>query len=226
MNIATRRRSYTRFTCAQNGITNEQTHTSPTGTSRLALFLCALLAFQTQITLAQTPASEVDSHELMGKIVELGADSGFQRGNPEKQGMFKAYLQEIIDRAEAKQPSAMFYYGWYRYQHCGTFNKEGLDVSSALMCIKAFEDVKAVAQNEKIRVLFESTAAMSMLGEMYSEGIGTRQSKYLAADWFIKSARQQAANGNRDGAVRALEDALNVAPRHPGAIELQGELLR
>lgn len=191
------------------------------------MVLCSLFAFQAHCAQAQPPASELDSRELMGKVVALGADHEFQRGSPEKRALLGAYLQEIMERAKSKQPSAMFYFGWYRYQICSTaYKKAGLAASSADICTQAFEDVKAVAENEKIRVLPESTDAMSMLGDMYSGGIGTRQSKYLAANWFIKSAKQREANGDRDGAIRALEDARNAAPDHPGIIELQEQLLK
>jgi TPR repeat protein len=67
---------------------------------------------------------------------------------------------------------------------------------------------------------------MSMVGEMYRDGIGARPSRHLAADWFVKSAKQRNANGDREGAIRALEEAFNVAPDHPAAIELRASMLK
>lgn len=179
----------------------------------IALSACATTVF------AQTQPSELDSDELMKRIVELG-------GNVEKQSVFESYMQELMNRAKARQPSAMFNYGWYRYQLCGTGKKQGIDVSSASMCAQAFDDLKAVAENTKISILFIAPASMSMLGEMYRDGIGTRPSRYLAADWFVKSAKQRNANGDREGAIRALEEALNAVPEHPAAIELRATLLK
>ena len=68
--------------------------------------------------------------------------------------------------------------------------------------------------------------AMSMLGEMHRDEIGTRPSRYLAADWFIQSSRQRATNGDREGAIRALEEALSLVPEHPAGVELRAILLK
>lgn len=173
----------------------------------------------TSAALAQTQPSELDSDELMKRIVELG-------GNVEKQSMSESYMQELMTRAKARQPSAMFNFGWYRYQFCGILKKQGTDVSSVPMCAQALDDLKAVAENPKIRILFIAPASMSMLGEMHRDGIGTRPSRFLAADWFVKSAKQRSANGDREGAIRALEDALNVVPEHPAAVELRATFLK
>lgn len=179
----------------------------------IALSACATTVF------AQTQPSELDSDELMKRIVELG-------GNVEKQSVFESYMQELMNRAKARQPSAMFNYGWYRYQLCGTGKKQGIDVNRTPMCAQALDDLKAVAENTKISILFIAPASMSILGEIYRDGIGTRPSRYLAANWFVKSAKQRNANGDREGAIRALEEALNAVPEHPAAIELRATLLK
>jgi TPR repeat protein len=157
----------------------------------------------------------------MKRIVELS-------GNVEKKSEIEieSYMQELMNRAKARQPSAMFNFGWYRYQLCGTGKKQGIDVSSAPMCAQALDDLKAVAENPKISILFIAPASMSMLGEMYRDGIGTTPSRYLAADWFVKSAKQRNANGDREGAIRALEEVLNAVPEHPAAIELRATILK
>ena len=94
------------------------------------------------------------------------------------------------------------------------------------MCAQAIDDLKAVAENTKISILYISPASMSLLGEMYRDGIGARPSRYLAADWFVKSAKQRNANGDREGAIRALEEAFNVVPEYPAAIELRASMLK
>lgn len=181
----------------------------------IAMLACAATVF------AQTRPSELDSDELMKRIVELS-------GNVEKKSEIEieSYMQELMNRAKARQPSAMFNFGWYRYQLCGTGKKQGIDVSSAPMCAQALDDLKAVAENPKISILFIAPASMSMLGEMYRDGIGTTPSRYLAADWFVKSAKQRNANGDREGAIRALEEVLNAVPEHPAAIELRATILK
>ena len=177
------------------------------------------LSICTTTVCAQISTSELDSNELMKKIVELS-------GNVEKKTEIASHIQELMNRAKAQQPSAMFNWGWYRYQLCGTERKQGIDVSNAPMCTQALDDLKAVAENTKISILYISPASMSMLGEMYRDGIGTRPSRYLAADWFVKSAKQKNSNGDRDGAIRALEEALYIAPEYPAAIELRASMLK
>ena len=174
----------------------------------------------------QTSLSKVYSDELMQRIITLETDSEFRHGDAKKRAMLESYLQEIMNRAKSKQPSAMFYYGFYRYQICIMGKKQGLDVSSAPMCTQAFEDIKTFAENEKIKILFMSPSSMSILGGMYSGGIGTKRSKYLAAEWFIKSAKQWEANGDRENAIRTLEDAMNEVPDYPEAIKLRKKLLK
>ncbi len=147
-------------------------------------------------------------------------------GNAEKQSVLESYIQELMERANAKQPSAMFNYGWYRYQLCSTYKNKNADISSAPMCVEALNDLKAVAENPKISILFIAPASMSMLGEMYRDGIGTKSSRFLAAEWFVKSAKQRNLNDDREGAIRALEDALDVAPEYPAAIEFRETLLK
>lgn len=183
---------------------------------------CAIgmsLSVCTSAVLAQTQPSELGSDELMKRIVELG-------GNVEKRSIFESYMQELMTRAKARQPSAMFNFGWYRYQLCGSMKQQGTDVSNAPMCAQALDDLKSVAENPKISILFIAPASMSMLGEMCRDGIGTKPSRYLAADWFVKSAKQRNANGDREGAIRAMEDALNAVPEHPAAMELRATLLK
>lgn len=72
-----------------------------------------------------------------------------------------------MNRVEARQPSALFNWGWYRHQLCGIGKKNGVDVSSAPICTQALDDLKAVAENSKISILYISPASMSVLGEMY-----------------------------------------------------------
>lgn len=193
---------------------------------RVISLLFVLLALHGQIAFAQNQVSELDSDELMRTVVSLGSDPEFKRGNPEKKIMFEAYLQELMNRAKTGQPSAMFNFGFYRYQICTIVKAQGMDASGAPMCTQAFDDIKAVAENEKIRIIYMSPASMSLLGEMYLNGIGTKPSRYLAADWYIKSAKQQEANGDREGSIRALEEALNIIPDHPVALQLRARLLK
>jgi hypothetical protein len=193
--------------------------TSAARAVKWALAIGISLAASTSAVLAQPLPTALSSDELMKQIVELG-------GNAEKKDMYKSYMQELITRAKAKQPSAMYNFGWYRFQICSTLKKQNTDVSNAPMCAQALDDIKAVAENIKISTLFIAPDSMSMLGEMYRDGIGTKPSRFLAADWFVKAAKQKSTNGDREGAIRSLEDAVNIVPDLPAAIELRATLLK
>lgn len=179
----------------------------------LVLSVCMPVAF------AQSQPTELNSDELMKRILELS-------GNVEKRTLVESYMQELINRAKAQQPTAMFNFGWYRYELCGTMKKQGLDVSNAPMCAQALSDLRSVAENPKINTLFISAASMNLLGDMYRDGIGAKSSRFLAADWFVKAAKQKSASGDREGAIRSLEKALNASPEHADALELRATLLK
>lgn len=189
------------------------------GSTKLGWIISVVIITYAATVLAQTQPSELDSAELMKRIVALS-------GNVEKKSEVEIYLQELMNRAKTGQPSATYYWSWYRYQLCIIIKKQGVDVIGAPMCAQALDDLKAVAENAKISILFIAPASMSILGEMYRDGIGTKPSRYLAAEWFVRSAKQRSANGDREGAIRALEDALNVAPEYPAAIELRALMLK
>jgi TPR repeat protein len=189
---------------------------------RWALALSAIWALCAGSHAAET---DLSSDELMRRIIALGSDKDL-KADSDKQRQFQYYLQELMDRAKSGQPAAMFNYGWYRYQTCVFAKRQGVDVVSAPMCTQAREDLKAVAENTKISILYIAPAAMSFLGEMHRDGIGTRPSRYLAADWFVQSAKQRIRNGDREGAIRAMEDALTAVSDHTAALELRAALLK
>lgn len=188
-------------------------------THKLALVVGVALSVCMPVAFAQSQPSELNSDELMQRILELS-------GSADKRTLVEGYMQELINRAKAQQPSAMFNFGWYRYELCGTMKKQGLDVSSAPMCAQALSDLSGVAENPKINALSISTASMNLLGEMYRDGVGTKPSRFLAADWFVKAAKQKSASGDREGAIRSLEKALNASPEYSDALELRARLLK
>ncbi|MBC3934721.1 hypothetical protein H8K47_05050 [Undibacterium sp. CY7W] len=167
---------------------------------------------------AQPQYEELSSYQLMGKIVELGAAV-------EKTPLFGSYLQELMNRSNAQQAPAMYYFAWYRNEICKMMKKQSGVTRDAAICSQALADLKVVAENQKNVGLLEFPAAMSLLGEMYRDGIGTNASYLLAADWFVKSSKQYYTSGNRERAIRSLENAIKLAPEHPSIKELQSKLL-
>lgn len=135
--------------------------------------------------------------------------------------------KEILSRVEEGEPDALFNWGWLNFQLCRGANRAVIkDVSQFPICAQALKNLKAVAENPKIRILFIAQRAMYILGDMHREGIGTQPSRFLAADWYLKAAKAHSDYWDRESALRALEAALNVVPDHPAALELRAQLLR
>ena len=123
----------------------------------------------------------------------------------------------------------MFHMGWFNFRLCDTLSKDiknRIDLSTANLCVEGLDLLKQVAENDNIRILFIGQNSMSLLGEMHEKGIGTKPSRYLAADWHIKSARASHEYGHREAAIRSLESALNLVPDHPAGLELRAVIFR
>jgi hypothetical protein len=135
--------------------------------------------------------------------------------------------KEILSRVEEGEPDALFNWGWLNFQICRNANRSVIkDVSQSPICTQALKHLKAVADNPKIRVLYIAQKAMSILGDMHREGIGTQPSRFLSAEWYLRAAKAHSDYGDRESALRALEAALNTVPDYPAAIELRAQLLR
>ena len=178
------------------------------------LTICIVTLIIPRIGLTETDPSSLRLYDLGNKISEL-------IGNHDKKDELLIYLNEMERRSNSKNPEAMYMLGRYNQFLCNFLKKTGVDAgeNGPSMCVKALNNFKEIADNSKIRILYYSSASMSALGEMYRDGIGTKPSQYLAADWFVKSAKLQSTNGDREGAIRALEDALKAVPEYPPAIE-------
>lgn len=130
-----------------------------------------------------------------------------------------AYLMVLEERSKGDDPYASYYYGLHLIQICMAFGKqEGFGSTEAKVCNDAMERMKVAANSNDPR-------AMRAIGIMYKEGLGVTKSKYVAADWFYKSAKQYHYEKSREGALSSLEDALSLVPDHPGALKFRKELL-
>ena len=183
------------------------------------VFLVILFFAYVTPAYSQSPLESVDSKDLVGKIVELS-------GNEDKKEELGIYFKEVLDRVAKQEPFAMHYFGWYQYQLCKSYREIGVKAVSEKMCVKALSNFKKVAANPAIQFRYISSESMYLLGEMYLEGMGSEASKYIAADWFGKSAKQRYQIGNREGAMRAMGKSLELIPDNPSLIELRDQVLR
>jgi TPR repeat protein len=130
-----------------------------------------------------------------------------------------AYLMVLEERSKMDDPYASYYYGLHLIQICMAFGQQqGFSSTEAKVCNDAMERMKVAANSNDPR-------AMRAIGIMYNEGLGVTKSKYVAADWFYKSAKQYRDEKSREGALSSLEYALNLVPDHPGALKLRKVLL-
>lgn len=175
------------------------------------------------LLLSVTIANALDTAD----IKNMPSDKIIKKLTDPNQKSVELLLSELWSRSDAGQADAMFWRGWYQFQWCNEGGKIGLkNLDAAPACVDAFELVKRVAENEKIKILWFTTAAMDLVGEMYEKGIGVRKSKYVAADWYIKAAKQKNQNQQREGALNSMEKALDLVPDHPGALTLRGDLTK
>ncbi|MGK5033544.1 SEL1-like repeat protein [Janthinobacterium sp. MDT1-19] len=191
---------------------------------RPSLFLRLLFAASIGLTSCIATAQEkyIDSDELLRRIV----NTDLNNGDAATKTRFESDYHELMTRSNAREPLAMHNYGWYRFQFCVAVKNTGISVDSLPMCTQAFADLRALAMNTEYAIVFVVPSAMSILGEMYKDGIGTKASRYLASDWFIRSSQQRSSNGDREGAIRALEEALSLVPDHPAGADLRKKLLK
>lgn len=129
-------------------------------------------------------------------------------------------LEELWARADAGRADAMFWRGWWAHQLLAPLG------DSRCRTAVFYEEVTSVATNERIKMLWEATAAMELLGEMHEKGVCAEKSKYIAADWYIRAAAQSLANGSRSKSLTMMEKALNLVPDHPQALKLRESLLQ
>lgn len=131
-------------------------------------------------------------------------------------------LAVLKERKDANEPSASLFYGLYQLNLCNAMNQRKDVVEQ--------RQINATCNDAKSSLLIASDAndaqAMYYIGMIYKDGLGVIQSNYAAADWFVKSAKEFQKNGNREGALTSLEEALKIVPDYPSARALRNELIK
>ncbi|GAB1481283.1 hypothetical protein MASR2M78_00980 [Treponema sp.] len=74
------------------------------------------------------------------------------------------------------------------------------------------ENFEEIANNKEQR-------AMSIIGDIYLNGLGIEQSNFIAATWYLKASYRYYELGNQDSALLQLEKSLRAVPDYNAALE-------
>jgi len=198
-----------------------------------ALFHASLFAGEQstteEIAFFKDKAKTMSSYELYNEIEKTKELMRLQRHSKQSslpdltnKDVLKStgYLLILEERRKAGDPKAAFYFGLHEMQICMVLNEnKELAHTSNKVCSDAIDSFKIAAEANDPR-------SMRAIGISFKEGLGVTTSKYVAAEWFVRSAKQYNVEHLRDNALSALEEALNLVPDHPSALELRKELIR
>lgn len=130
------------------------------------------------------------------------------------------FLGALKDMRKRLNVDAAYYFGLHEVAICARMLEAKVDSSS---CSDALDSFTVASADGAIGGREEGTFA---IGQMYERGLGVSRSNYVAADWYIKASRQATLNGNRSGALQAIESALRVVPEHPVALRVRADLFK
>lgn len=185
-------------------------------------------SWDNEINKYRDEGEKFSSYELAQKVSALKANERLRRkpnasvfSNDAHPDQLKAigYLDVLHKRRIAGESEAAFQYGIHELAICSAILKYGGEQTTPIVCEKALDSLKLAANSSDPR-------AMRVVAVIYEEGLGVSPSSYLAADWYIKAARQYEKQGQREGALENLELALKAVPDHPAGLKLKSKLLR
>jgi TPR repeat protein len=128
----------------------------------------------------------------------------------------------LSSRRENGEVAASFYFGIRSWKQCRGLEQlfKGQTVPEVADCWAKSLDSLKLASAAQV------PAATFNIARMYENGFGVIASKYVAADWYVKSAEQYKNRGSRDEALTSLEAALAAVQDHPAALRLRKIMLR
>lgn len=132
---------------------------------------------------------------------------------------FSTVLSSRRDKGEV---SATFYFGIRNWKYCQVLQ----EIDKGQLGYKTADCWKESLDSFKVASAAKIPAATFNIARMYESGFGVITSKYVAANWYVKSADQYNKANLRDEALTSLEAALAMVPDHPAALRLRKVLLK
>ena len=189
--------------------------------NRTVIMLCLLLSSMVANALDIEEIKKMSPDELAEKIIYHWGSG------KENQQTIKLLLDELQSKASAGNVDAVIWKYVFVIDVCNMMLKHGLtDVDSKPACAEAFGAIKQLLENKNAITNWRAAGVMELMGDMYKKGIGTKKSTYNAADWYIKAAYQNHKNQYREGALRSMEQALELVPDHPAGLKLREVLVK
>jgi tetratricopeptide (TPR) repeat protein len=132
------------------------------------------------------------------------------------------YWSLLKKRSDGGDTGASYYYAIYQWDFCLRMQQSNNEflVKDSKECWQGVMSAFKKASDAQI------ASATFNIGKIYQNGLGVTPSKFVAAEWFVKSADQFNKEKSRDEALTALESALNLVPDHPGALRLRKAMLK
>jgi TPR repeat protein len=131
-----------------------------------------------------------------------------------------AYASALEAKRKLREPVASYYWGRYYSRICGALDASKIASATTAQCwADILDSFKIASEGGVFRASFN-------VGLMYENGWGVPKSNYVAADWYLKAANKYDSEGNREGALEAVEAAIRVVPDHPAANRLRAQLLK
>ena len=177
---------------------------------------------------SQLPAHKIfDEIEKINTILKLRMELGksmFELMFTEDGAKGAGYASALEDKKEKFEVDGSYYWGLYNLKICGGLSS-GQDTKGTQ---KNYVDQCLLKSLKSFTVASDGgdEASSHSIGSMYENGYGVKSSKLIAADWYLKAARQAHNNENRALALRAIESALRVFPNNPEALRLRDNFFK
>lgn len=178
-------------------------------------------------------ASQFAAHKIFDEIeriitiqklkMELGK-SMWELMLTEDAAKYSGYASALEDKKEKFDVDGSYYWGLYNLKICsglssGPDNKGTQKTIVDKCLLKSLKSFTVASDGG-------DEASSHSIGSMYENGYGVESSKLIAADWYLKAARQAHKNENRALALRAIESALRVFPNNPEALRLKDNFFK
>jgi len=178
-------------------------------------------SYITSVKAYETEARSIESIDVAHEVFRILATKkmGIEDFGSPHHAKAVAYLKVLEQRADKGDVDASLWDGVYQLSICEGM-KENKHVELAVkICGNAMDRLHHAAESK-------NPNAMEEIADAYMEGIAVRPSKFIAADNYINAAETFNQLGNREGSLRAIENALSAVPDHPKALKLKFELLQ